>query len=371
MHGLNPNEVTLAEVFKSKDYSTAIFGKWHLGDRPEFLPTRQGFDEFYGIPYSNDLWPYNPWNPGAFGDLPMLENETVVGHNLDQTRYTTDFTKRSVEFIERNAVQRKPFFLYLAHPMPHVPVSVSRERMGLSGVGVYGDVIQEIDWSVGQVLKTIERMGISHDTLVIFTSDNGPSLRFGNHAGSAGPLREGKGSVYEGGVRVPFIAQLPGEIPAGLEVATPAMTIDLLPTLAKLIGAELPKSPIDGKSIWPLLTGTASSSPHDAYYFYYEQNELQAMRSGKWKLHFPHRYETSSGREPGKDGMAVEIAYAETQLALYDLERDISESNDVSDQFPEVVEELSRMAEAKRTELGDTLTGANGPGLREPGRAEE
>ena len=371
-HGIHDTEVTLAELFKSKGYATAIYGKWHLGHHPPFLPTRHGFDDFYGIPYSNDMWPYHPENPEHWGDLPTIEGEEIVGYNTDQSRFTTDFTNRAVAFIERSVAQETPFFVYLAHPMPHVPLFVSEEREGHSEAGLYGDVIKEIDWSVGQVLETLRQAGIDEQTLVIFTSDNGPWLSYGNHAGSAGPLREGKGTAWDGGVRVPFIARWPGRLPEGLEVSTPAMTIDVFPTLAERIQADLPDHPIDGKSMWSLMTGESTASPQEAYYFYYRHNELHAMRSGKWKLQFPHTYRTMIGQEPGKDGMPGNYDYAaETGLALYDLESDIAESHDLSSQFPDVVERLSRMADAKRAELGDRLTGVTGTGVREPGRVEE
>ena len=368
-HGIHDDEVTLGELFKSKGYATAMYGKWHLGHHPEFLPTRHGFDDFYGIPYSNDMWPYHPENPEAWEDLPTIKDEETVGFNMDQSRFTTDFTNRAVDFIERSTAQETPFFLYVAHPMPHVPLSVSREREGESRAGLYGDVIKELDWSAGEILNAIRETGVDENTLVMFASDNGPWMSYGNHAGSAEPLREGKGTVFEGGVRVPFLARWPGTIPDGLEVSTPAMTIDVFPTLAGLIKADLPEHTIDGKSIWPLITGEAAVSPQEAYYFYYHENELHAMRSGKWKLHFPHTYRTMIGQEPGKDGIPGKYDNtAEIGLALYDLERDISESNDLSSEYPDVVEELSRMANAKRSELGDALTGVVGTGLRERGK---
>jgi arylsulfatase A-like enzyme len=368
-HGIHDNEVTLAELFKSKGYATAMYGKWHLGHHPIFLPTRHGFEEFYGIPYSNDMWPYEPVNPSRWEDLPTIEGEKVVGYNTDQTRFTTDFTNRAVAFIERNTAQGKSFFLYLAHPMPHTPISVSREREGHSGAGLYGDVIKEIDWSVGKVLEALQKAGHDEDTLVIFSSDNGPRLNFGNHAGSAKPLREGKATTFEGGVRVPFIARWPGMIPRGLEVSTPAMTIDVFPTLVGLLQANLPDHPIDGKSIWSLITGESSTPSQEAYYFYNRQNELHAIRSGKWKLHFPHTYRTMDGQELGKDGSPGKYDFtAEIGLALYNLESDIAEAHDLSGQYPDIVERLSRLADAKREELGDALTGVIGTDLREPGR---
>ena len=367
-HGIADEETTLAELCKSKGYATAMFGKWHLGHHPRFLPTRHGFDEFYGIPYSNDMWPYHPENPEAWGDLPTFEGEEIVGYNTDQTRFTTDFTARAVAFIEKHA--KGPFFLYLAHPMPHVPLHVSAERAGRSARGLYGDVIQEIDWSVGQVLEALDRCGVADDTLVLYASDNGPWLSYGDHAGSTGPLREGKGTTFEGGVRVPFLARWPGRIPAGSVCAEPAMTIDVLPTIAGLIGADLPALPLDGLDIWPLLAGREGArSPHEALFFYYRQNQLEAMRSGSWKLHFPHGYRTMKGREAGKGGLPGKYDYsAKTGLELYDLSTDIGESRDVAAEHPEVVERLTALANEMRAELGDELTGVKGTGNREPGR---
>ena len=218
-------------------------------------------------------------------------------------------------------------------------------------------------------MEAVARLGVDENTLIIFTSDNGPWLSYGNHAGSAKPLREGKGTTWDGGVRVPFIARWPGQIPNGLEVSTPAMTIDLFPTLATLIEAPLPPHTIDGKPIWSLMTGESTESPQEAYYFYYHQNELHAIRSGKWKLHFPHTYRTMEGRALGKDGIPGKYNYgAEVGLELYDLEADISESNDLASTHPEIVEELSRMAETKRADLGDKLTETAATGAREPGR---
>ncbi len=371
-HGIHDDEVTLGELFKSKGYATAMYGKWHLGHHPQFLPTRHGFDDYYGIPYSNDMWPFHPESSGNWTDLPTFEGEEIVGYNTDQTRFTTDFTNRSIAFIEKSVENNEPFFLYLAHPMPHVPLFVSEEREGHSGAGLFGDVIKEIDWSAGQVLETVKRLNVDDNTLVIFTSDNGPWLSYGNHAGSAKPLREGKGTTWDGGVRVPFIARWPGQIPAGLEVSTPAMTIDIFPTMAGLIEASLPSHTIDGKPIWSLLTGESTRSPQEAYYFYYRQNELRSMRSGKWKLHFPHTYRTMEGQEMGKDGIPGKYNYAaEVGLELYDLETDISETTDVAAEHPEVVERLTKMADGKRAELGDKLTDIEGTGTREPGRIGE
>lgn len=369
--GISSEETTLAELCKSRGYHTAIFGKWHLGDSPEFLPTRHGFDEYYGIPYSNDMWPHHPENPEAWGDLPTIEGETAVGYNTDQTKFTTDFTQRAVSFIERCGSE--PFFLYLAHPMPHVPLHVSDKYAGKTKRGLYGDVIEEIDWSVGEVLKALERTGVAENTLVIYASDNGPWLSYGDHAGSTGPLREGKGTTFEGGVREPFIARWPGEIPAGSVCSEPAMTIDVLPTVARLIGAELPERKIDGLDIWPLLSGEeGAKSPHEALFFYYHENHLEAMRSGRWKLHFPHKFRTMEGQTPGEGGIPGKYSYqARTGLELYDLQKDIGEQRDVAAKHPEVVERLSKLADEMRAELGDQLTEVKGSGNREPGRVAE
>ncbi|GAB5521087.1 MAG: sulfatase [Rhodothermales bacterium] len=369
-HGLHDDELTMAELFKREGYGTAIFGKWHLGHLPPFLPTEHGFDTFYGIPYSNDMWPYHPENPEAWGDLPTIEDTTIVGYNTDQTRFTTDFTNRAVSFMEEKAAQDQPFFAYLAHPMPHVPLFVSEERAEASGAGLYGDVIAEIDWSAGQVLETIKRLGLDDNTLVIFTSDNGPWLSYGNHSGVTGGLREGKGTTWEGGVRVPFIARWPGVIPAGRTVDTPAMTIDVLPAMAELLDAPLPNHRIDGRSMWPLLTGTSEASPQDTYFFYYHTNELQSMRSGPWKLYFPHRYRTMQGQANGLDGMPGKYTHLTTDTELYNLADDPFETTDVADQHPDVIARLSVLADSMRADLSDRLTGVAGTGHREPGRIE-
>ena len=371
--GIHSDEVTLAELCRSKGYATAIFGKWHLGRHESFLPTRHGFDEFYGIPYSNDMWPRHPESPGAWGDLPTIEGEEVVGFNTDQRRFTRDFTDRAVDFIERNASAGRPFFLYVPHPMPHVPLHVLDENRGASEQGLYGDVIQEIDASVGRILAAVDENGLRESTLVIFTSDNGPWLSYGNHAGSTGPLREGKGTTFEGGVRVPGIWRLPGRIPAGSLCTEPVMTIDVLPTVARLIGADLPDHPIDGLDVWPLATGVpGAKSPHEAFFFYYHRNDLEAVRSGRWKLHFPHGFRSMKGQDPGADGIPGKYDHSvKTDLELYDLEADLGETTNVAARHPEVVERLQALAEGARAELGDRLEDRVGIGVREPGRLPE
>lgn len=367
--GLNPDETTLAEVLKSQGYATAIYGKWHLGDEPEFLPTRQGFDEYFGIPYSGDMWPNHPWQGTVFNfpPLPLYENETVIDTLEEQSLLTTHITERSVDFIKRN--KDNPFFLYVPHPQPHVPLFVSDKFKGKSEQGLYGDVIMELDWSVGQILAALKENGIDDNTLVIFTSDNGPWLSYGGHAGSAFPLREGKGTSWEGGIREPAIVRFPGKIPAGSVVNTPMMTIDLLPTIARLTGASLPEKKIDGKDVWPILTGQSEKSPHEAYFIYYRVNELQAVRSGPWKLYLPHSYRTLNGREGTADGLPID--YEETEVTapeLYNLDADLEEQSNVADANPEVVSRLLALAEGMRQQLGDRLTGVEGKENREPGR---
>ena len=367
-HGIHDDEVTLGELFQSKGYATAIYGKWHLGHHEPFLPMRHGFDDYYGLPYSNDMWPFHPESPQAWGDLPTIDGDSIIGYNMDQSRLTTDVTHRTTDFIREHAASDQPFFVYVAHPMPHVPLFVADERAGHSGSGLYGDVIHEIDWSMGQILQALEETGQADNTLVLFTSDNGPWLSYGNHAGSAAPLREGKGTAFEGGVRVPFLARWPGVLEAGAEVHTPAMTIDILPTLAGLIGAELPAHPIDGRDIWPLLTLEDQTSPHEAYYFWYRVNELHAMRSGQWKLYFPHTYRSMDGQEDGKDGIPGKYTQQTIGLELFDLSQDIGETNNVAADYPAVVDSLSAMADRMRLQLGDALTDVTGTAVREPGR---
>src|ERR1051325_3432810 len=246
--GITDNEMTLAQLVKQKGYATAIFGKWHLGHHPQFLPTRHGFDEYFGLPYSNDMWPKHP--TAKFPDLPLIEGEKTIELNPDQSQLTTRYTERAVAFIERN--KDRPFFLYVPHAMPHVPLHVSERFRGKSAQGLYGDVIEEIDWSVGEILATLRRLGLDENTLVIFTSDNGPWLSYGNHAGSAGRLREGKGTTWEGGTREPSLMRWPAHFPATWVSDQMLMTIDLFPTIASLIGAKPPAPKIDGIDVWPI-----------------------------------------------------------------------------------------------------------------------
>jgi arylsulfatase A len=365
-HGISDREKTIADALKARGYATACFGKWHLGHHPKFLPTRHGFDRYFGLPYSNDMWPTHPDRKSKFPPLPLIEGEKTVATNPDQRKLTTWYTEHAVSFIEKH--KDRPFFLYVAHSMPHVPLHVSDTFKGKSKKGLYGDVIMEIDWSVGQVLGALKKNGLDEHTLVMFTCDNGPWLAYGEHAGSAGPLREGKMTTWEGGVREPFIARWPGHIPAGTVCHEPAMTIDLLPTLAHLAGAPLPKNKIDGLDIWPLLSGKPGAKcPHEAFYFYWN-NELQAVRAGRWKLHFAHAYSTLAGKPGGKGGKPARTVRAKTGLALYDLEKDPGETTNLAARHPEVVERLKKLADRARKDLGDSATKTKGAGVRKPGR---
>jgi arylsulfatase A-like enzyme len=385
--GIHPDETTLAELCKSKGYATAVFGKWHLGHHPKFLPNRHGFDEYFGLPYSNDMWPLHPGavatrrqNPNAeipWAALPMIRTVADGGFEIvnsdmqpaDQEQMTRQFTEHAVDFIKRNADQ--PFFLYLPHPMVHVPLHVSDEFRGKSGAGLFGDTVMEVDWSVGEVLRAIEDIGAEQNTLVVFTSDNGPWLSYGAHAGKADPLREGKGTMFEGGYREPTIMWWKGKIPAGSKCDSLCSTIDILPTVAALIGAELPQHPIDGKDIRPLMLDQPGAvTPHDAFYCYYGNGELQAVRNERFKLVFPHTYRTLNGHPGGTGGLPIAYKNAKISLSLFDLDNDVSEKKNVLKEFPEVVQELSGAAERARADLGDRLTDRQGSGTRPVGKLD-
>jgi arylsulfatase A-like enzyme len=345
--GLNPSEITVADILKTRGYATACIGKWHLGHLPTFLPTRQGFDYYFGLPYSNDM---RPTDLEKYPPLPLIEGQDPIELNPDQGQVTRRYTERSIEFIRKN--KDRPFFLYLAHTMPHVPLFVSKKFEGRSKLGLYGDVIVELDWSVGRILEALKDFGIDDRTLLVFTSDNGPALDQGEHGGHAGPLRDGKFSTWEGGMRVPCIMRWPGKIPAGLVCSEIATTMDFLPTLAKLAGAKAPADRIiDGEDIWPLMTDPKAQTPHEALFYYYRRR-LEAVRSGKWKLILLHIKKEGAIPTP-----------------LYDLEEDIGEQHDVSDEHPAVVERLAALADTMRQDIGDTEKNVAGRNVRPPGRA--
>ncbi|MHC4665786.1 MAG: sulfatase-like hydrolase/transferase [Planctomycetota bacterium] len=334
--GLNPDEITIAEILKRRGYATCCIGKWHLGDQPEFLPTRQGFDYYYGIPYSNDMgaeqWRTNP-------PLPLLRNEEVIEAPAVQDTLTQRYTDEAIKFISKN--KDRPFFLYLPHTMVHDPLHASDAFRGKSANGRYGDAVEEIDWSTGRILKTLRDLKLDEHTLVVFTSDNGASHNYG---GSNAPLRGHKGTTWEGGMREPAIMWWPGRIPAGKTCDEMAVTMDLLPTFASLAGAKAPTDrTIDGRNIWPLMAGRANAkSPHEAFY-YYQIDQLQAVRSGKWKLHLHLRPKKRNWGKP----------IPEAPLALYDLENDIGEENNVASRRPSVVKRLLALAAEARHDLGD------------------
>jgi len=362
--GISDREQTIAETLKPLGYSTACYGKWHLGHHTKFLPTRHGFDEYFGLPYSNDMWPNHPTNK-SFPDLPLIEGERILEYNPDQTQLTTWYTERAVRFIEKSKDQ--PFFLYLPHSMAHVPLFVSDKFKGKSERGLYGDVMMEIDWSVGQILSTLKRLDIDEKTLVIFCSDNGPWLSYGEHAGLANPLREGKGTSFDGGHREPTVMRMPGRIPAGTVCNEPASTMDILPTIANLTGAILPAHRIDGKDIWPLISGVpGAKSPHEAF-FYYRGFALEAVRSGKWKLHLPHSYRTLAGRQGGTGGQPAKYEQGKIGPALFNLAGNIGEQHDVSARHPKVVERLMALADEMRQDLGDSAQKMTGQNRRPPG----
>ena len=368
-HGINPNEVLISEICKQRGYATAAYGKWHLGHHHQSLPMQHGFDDYFGLPYSNDMWPYHPTSK-AFPDLPLFDGNEIINPKVtpdDQINLTTWYTERAVKFIDEH--HSEPFFLYVAHSMPHVPLFVTDKHDGKSEQGLYGDVIMEIDWSVGQILDKLKAHDIDRNTLVIFTSDNGPWLSYGNHAGSAGPLREGKGTSWEGGVREPCIMRWPGKIPAGTECDELAATIDLLPTISHLIGAELPEHSIDGLDIWPLMSGQDGATTPHQYYCYYWGKHLQCIRSGDWKLHFPHSYRSLAG-EAGNNGSPGDYIQRKTDLALYNLRDDLGEQVDLKHKHPEIVKMLMAYAEEARQQLGDSATKTTGSGYRPPAKIE-
>ncbi|MBL7220044.1 MAG: sulfatase [Phycisphaerae bacterium] len=335
--GLNPNEQTIAEVLKPQGYATMCIGKWHLGDQPEFLPTRQGFDSYFGIPYSNDMGGRSKTKGRP--PLPLMRDEKVIEAPIKQDTLTKRYTEQAVKFIAAN--KDKPFFLYLPHAMVHLPLHASDDFRNKSKNGRYGDAVEELDWSTGQILKTLKDLKLDDNTLVIFTSDNGST---GRHGGSNAPLRGHKGQTLEGGQRVPCVMRWPGKIPAGKTCDALTSTIDVLPTFARLAGTTAPKDRIiDGRDIMDLMSGTkGAKSPHEAFYFY-QMDQLQAVRSGQWKLELAlESRKRNWGKPEGK-----------TMMKLFDLKNDIHEDKDVSSANPEIVKRMLALAEKARVDLGD------------------
>lgn len=360
-NGMPAEATTLAEMLKEQGYATSIVGKWHLGCLPEFLPVNHGFDEWLGLPYSNDYWPVDydgtpvpdnhrkkKWPPLPFYD--GLEQIDTIATLQDQDMLTTRYTERAVDFLRRSKDQ--PFFLYFAHSMPHVPLGVSQKFRGKSGQGLYGDMMMEFDWSVGEVMKTLVEIGADGNTLVIFASDNGPWLNYGNHGGTCDDLREGKGTAFEGGKRVPCIMRWPGAIPAGTVCDRFAATLDLYPTLEKQTRGTVPKHPIDGVDISALLEGNLTANPRTEFWYYYG-TPLCAVTDGRWKLVFPHKHRSYKGVEPGKDGTPGGTKRGQAEKGLYDLQNDPGEMKNLLEQHPEIVERLERIATRARADLGD------------------
>ena len=343
--GLHPDEITVARLLKDAGYATCHIGKWHCGDQPEFLPTRHGFDFYFGLPYSNDMGiqPPHPDRP----PLPLLENEEPIELQPDQRSLTIRYVEHSVRFIRRN--RDRPFFLYLAHMHTHLPHYPPEVFLRSSRNGPYGAAVECVDWSVAVILHELRTLGLAEDTLVVFTSDNGSR---GDRGGSNRPLRGIKGRTWEGGQRVPCIAWWPGRIPAGRECREVATAMDFLPTFAGLAGTRPPDDRIiDGRDILPLLTGeSGAKSPHEAF-FYYQADRLNAVRSGPWKLHV------------GIDGLPAR--------ELYNLETDIGETQNVVDRHPEVVARLEKLLDACRQDLGDSMTGVIGRNRRPAGHVDD
>jgi arylsulfatase len=364
-------------MLKQKGYATAVFGKWHLGHHKEFLPLQNGFDEYVGLPYSNDMWPLDDvgnqlpdeHRRRLFPPLPIMNGNEPAEFITDlkgQDKLTTLYTEKAVDFINRNA--DKPFFLYVPHTMGHVPLGVSDKFRGKSEQGFYGDVMMEIDWSVGEIEKALQASGIAENTVFIFTTDNGPWLNYGNHGGSAGGLREGKTTSWEGGQRVPFIIKWPAGTPAGTICNKLGCAVDILPSFAKLAGAELPELKIDGTDITALWKGNLATEPRQDILFYYGKNNLNAVRKGNWKLVLPHTW-ASYDAKPGIDGRGGPRINKKVETPqLYNMMRDPGEQFNVIEYYPEKAAEIMQIVEAARAELGDLNVGIEkGNGNREIG----
>lgn len=375
-HGISPDEMTIAELLKQKGYATGMVGKWHLGHLRPFLPLQHGFDEFLGLPYSNDMWPqgYEPDDSGVspragYPPLPLIDGNDTIDY-IESLRQmdtlTTLYTNRAVEFIHKHS--GRPFFLYIAHSMVHTPLAVSDRFKGKSRQGRFGDVMMEVDWSIGEIVAALKKQKVLDNTLIIFTSDNGPWLNFGAHAGSSGGFREGKGTTFEGGQRVPCLMSWPRIIPQG-EVSGQLITaLDILPTLAAITGTSLPDHIIDGLDFSAVLKGDLESEPRSVFYYYYNRNSLEAVRSNHWKLVLPHPTRTYAGVLPRDDGKPGPYASIQTSTALYDLRRDPGEWYDVKDLYPEIMNRMDSIIKMAREDLGDDLTGMEGKNRRQPGK---
>lgn len=353
--GLSADEHCIAQLLKGRGYATMAIGKWHLGDQPEFLPTRHGFDHYLGLPYSNDMGGNDNNKP----PLPLLRDEEVIESPADQDKLTALYTDEAVRFIA--ASKDKPFFLYLAHTAVHVPLHPGKDFAGKSANGRYGDWVEEVDWSVGKVLDTLRSLKLDENTFVLFTSDNGPWLAQGPRAGTAAPLRGGKMTTWEGGMREPTIAWWPGTIAKASVCDAVAGEIDVLPTLVKLAGGEVPADkPIDGRDLWPLLSGQSKQSPREAQY-YFNGTSLEAVRSGPWKLAIKKQNDPAS--HP-----ATATTEGPSGPRLYNLDTDIGETSNVAAENPDVVKKLKELIARMDADLG---AGRTGPGVRPPGRVAD
>jgi arylsulfatase A-like enzyme len=344
--GLDPKFATMAEVLKENGYATAHYGKWHCGDTPTTRPQARGFDEHGGLMISNDMWRFHPSNPKQWSKhpLPYWRNDKITIDNItkkDQTQLTKWATEQAVDFIKRK--HDSPFFVYLAHSMPHVPLFCSDAFLGKSGAGLYGDVIMEIDWSVGEVMKALREQGVEKETMVIFSSDNGPWSQYGDHAGTT-PFREHKATGFDGGIRSATIMKFPGKLKAGSSLERPISSIDLLPTLVHLTDAKLPENEIDGKNVWALLSGDTDAKSAHEYYPFSTGRTFEGVISGdgRWKLHLPHRYRHVV--EYGKGGQPGRTVAKEIELSLFDLKNDPKESTNVISKYPEVAQRLKTLA---------------------------
>jgi arylsulfatase A len=357
-HGLSPSEVTIAKVLRARGYGTACVGKWHLGKMPRYLPTEHGFDRYFGIPYSNDMSrKSSDGNPlyrlRVVPPLPLMRDNKVIEREPDQALLTRRYTEESIRFIRESVEAKRPFFLYLAHTFPHTPLHASAAFRGKSSAGLYGDVVEELDWSTGEILRALNDAGVDRNTLTMFTSDNGPWLTKGDHGGSAGPLRDGKRSTWEGGVRVPFLAHWPGKVPANVTTDAFGTQMDILPTCARLAGAKLPADRVyDGRDLSPVLLENRPGRPPLLFYWYRDQ--VRAVRKGPWKLHL-------MTNEPAK---GIRAAVKHDPPLLFHLERDPSESENVAAFQPEIVRELLALVEQHRKSMKAEIRGSS---FDEPG----
>lgn len=359
LRGLPEAERTAAEIFRDAGYRTGMVGKWHLGAHPDFLPTNHGFESWFGLPYSNDYSPRSINNPrphaAGWMELPLFRDTTIVEREPDQRLLTERYTQESIDFIRAN--QDEPFFLYLAHSMPHVPLWVSDPFLDASGAGLYGDVIEEVDASTGRIIAELEALSLDDNTIIVFTSDNGPWLVMGDHGGTRGDFREGKATTFEGGVRMPAAIWAPGRVAGGQVISEPVISMDVLPTVLNMAGIELPQN-LDGVPLDGALTAD-STLDADRPLFFYRSGQLRSMRKGKWKLHVPHAYTSIReewGGRPGSGGHPGAYGRAEIGIALYDLEADPSESVDLASERPDIIEQLMVHIEDARDRIGDELT---------------